>query len=107
MKSIVTSVQSTRSSAVDAAVFAPAAAPASGSSALFSFARGGAVDLAHPSASEPSSNLAPPPNLYVLAGFQSSKFLPDFDVLQQPHAQDALPPDIDVSQSQVGILHGF
>ena len=107
VKSIVTSVQTTRSSAVDAVVFASATAPASDSSALFSFAKGGAVDLAHPSASEPSSNLAPPPNLYVLAGFQSSKNLQNFYVLQQPHAEDASPPDSDVSQSQVGILHGF
>jgi hypothetical protein len=103
VKSIVTSVQTTRSSAGDAGVFASATAPAS---AFFSFAEGGAVDLAHPSASEPSSNLAPPPNLYVLAGFQSSKNLQNFDVLQQPHAEDASPPDSDVSQSQVGILPG-
>lgn len=90
--------QNSRSSANDAGFVASVSTPASGSDTLSLLTKGGAVELAYPFANEPSSNLAPPPNLHFPSPPQLNRRSQDLDVLQQLAETDALSEDMTVSQ---------
>ena len=68
---------------------APAPSPQSASHWRFSMTKGGAVELAHPSANEPSTILAPAPSFELPAAAQAPSPAHHFDILPPPAASEA------------------